>query len=231
MLTEIVIAQPNADEIRAAHSELVSRADSIEIKTFEDHKCAFVYIVQLAKAKKAVTDKLNPIIGHAHKAYKSLTALRNELVKPIDTARGVTIGKLDEYEAEQNRIAAIEQRKAEEVARKAEEERLIQEALAAEEAGDMELAEEIINEPTMAPIVSLPARVAKVQGVGSQERWSAEIIDLLALVTYVSDHPEWITLLNPHMPALNALARSQRGAMRIPGVRATPNTVRTVRVG
>jgi colicin import membrane protein len=40
--------------------------------------------------------------------------------------------------------------------------------------------------------------VAEAEGMSSQTRWHADVVDLLALVRYVAQHPEWINLLEPN---------------------------------
>jgi len=114
-------------------------------------------------------------------------------------------------------------------ARKAEEDRLLAEATAAQDAGDTEQAQAIIDQPIMVPVVTVAPAVARVEGVGQQTRWAAEVTDKLALIKYVALHPEWVGLLDANEPNLNRLAVSQREAMRIPGVRAVSRTIRMVR--
>jgi hypothetical protein len=102
-------------------------------------------------------------------------------------------------------------------------------AIEAEAEGDSAAAEAILAEPVSAPIVTVAPQVAKVDGVSSTTRWSAEVMDLMMLVRYVAAHPEWVSLLEANMPNLNRLAISQHEALSIPGVRAVKTTVRSMR--
>lgn len=226
---EITIVQPDRAELAAEYSPLVAQAESVTVTCVEEHGAAQSYLADLARAKRRVEERLNPIIKSAHEAHRGLTALRGDLIKPLDAARRVVSSKLDVYEREQRRIADEQRRQAEEAARKAAEERQLQDAIAAEEAGDSAEAEAILDEQVPEPVVAVPTQTAKVAGVTTQERWHAEVVDMIGLVRHVAENPEWIALLEPAMPQLNGLARSQRGAMRIPGVRAVAETVRAVR--
>jgi hypothetical protein len=60
----------------------------------------------------------------------------------------------------------------------------------------------------------------KVSGIAGRTTWKAEVKDKGALVKYVAEHPEWLSLLDVNMQALNGLARSQKGSLALPGVEA-----------
>lgn len=56
-------------------------------------------------------------------------------------------------------------------------------------------------------------------GLSVREYWRAEVADLLELVRAVARDSSLLYLLQPNAAALNHLARAQRDALRIPGVR------------
>jgi hypothetical protein len=77
------------------------------------------------------------------------------------------------------------------------------------------------------PLIRKPvvlAAVPKSTSYSARELWSAEVTDLEALVKYVATRPELSNLLQPNMPAINALARSMRSALRIPGIQVQNST-------
>lgn len=239
----ITIQRPDEAELRAEYAPLVLRAESMTIATKDDHEAAQLYLVDLKRAEKAVGEKLDPIVKQANATHKMLTALRSAALAPIESARGIISRKVSDYERDQARIAAEAQRKAEaearareEARRQAEQEAALAAAAEAEAAGDNDLACELLDEaeaieddPVFVPVVAVPVQTARVNGVSTQTRWSASVTDKAALVAYVAAHPEWLHLLDVAMPALNGLARSQRDALRIPGVRAVAETVHAVR--
>ena len=57
-------------------------------------------------------------------------------------------------------------------------------------------------------------------GVRSRENWDAELTDLLALVKHVAANPQHLNLLQLNQVAARAQAKSLKGAMNIPGLKA-----------
>lgn len=60
---------------------------------------------------------------------------------------------------------------------------------------------------------------ASGRGLSVREYWCAEVADLLELVRAVARDSSLLYLLQPNSAALNHLARAQRDALRLPGVR------------
>lgn len=216
----IIIESPDRNAIADEYAPLVLRARAIKVTDRAGHESAQKALQGLKQAERKVRERLDPIISDAHKAHRGLTALRNDLLAPITQAVGVVNGECDRYEAVQRRLAEEKRRAEEEKARQAEEERRLMEAIEAEEDGDTAEAEALLEEPVETPVVHVEPETAKVQGVTARVRWKAEVVDLVALIKHVAEHPEWQHLLTPAMPALNGLARSQRDALNLPGVKA-----------
>jgi hypothetical protein len=72
----------------------------------------------------------------------------------------------------------------------------------------------------MVPTAAVPSSTPKIAGVRFNERWSAKVTSLPALIAHVAAHPQLMALLVPNMVALNQQARSLRGQLQIPGVTA-----------
>lgn len=60
---------------------------------------------------------------------------------------------------------------------------------------------------------------SRVEGISFRENWRAEVVDKLAFVAAVAARPELINLIDPNLAALSHLARAQKNALEIPGVR------------
>ncbi len=113
-------------------------------------------------------------------------------------------------------------------------------AKAAEEAaaeGNFELAASMqvhadIAQSTAEVVVAPRVEPAapKSAGVSKRKQWSADVHDLHALVKHVAERPDLIGLLLPNQKALNDMAKALKGAMTIPGVRATDKEIVSVRV-
>jgi hypothetical protein len=59
----------------------------------------------------------------------------------------------------------------------------------------------------------------RVEGVSFRENWRVEVIDKAAFVSAVAARPELINLVEANLAALGHLARAQKGALDIPGLR------------
>lgn len=225
----VVKGAPSLDELRAAFPPMVVEATALVVSDVASHGAALEALKTTRERKRLILEKINPIIDAAFKTHRGLTNLRAEAIKPFDDAEAIYNRKASAFEREQEAIAARERERIEQQARKEEEERILRDAVAADEAGDPDLAEALLDETPTVPVLHVTPAVARVEGVTTRETWRAEVADKLALIRYVAAHPEWVNLLDANMPALNGLARSARKGMAIPGVRAVSETSRAVR--
>lgn len=90
------------------------------------------------------------------------------------------------------------------------------ETTGAEVAAQMDFAAQVM---VPAPASEAP-RLAS--GISTRSTWKAEVTDMLALVKFVAENPDWIGLLSANQSALNAAARAQKSALKIGGVKAVP---------
>jgi hypothetical protein len=155
-------------------------------------------------------------------------------MNPSEEAASIYFTKAADYTAEQERLAQERQRQIESEARAQEEERQLTDALMAEEAGEVELAESILASPVSIPFVHVEPAVARVKGVGQTIRWSAVVHDLPALILHVADEIRAgrmadVALLEASTTMLNRRATALRSDLSIPGVKAVATKYTTVR--
>jgi len=225
----IQIQKPSPPALVAELSPLVRGAEAFNVIDVETNAIALQRLKVLRDGEKKIAEYFEPARKAADAAKKEILAARDGLIGPIAAARSIYDQKAGTFEQEQRRKAEEERRRLQEQARKDEEERQLLAAIEAEQGGNQEEAEAILQEPVSAPVIHVAPQVATVEGVSSMTRWSAEVTDLIELVKYVAAHPEWLSLLEPAMPNLNRLAVAQRQALSIPGVRAISRTVRATR--
>jgi hypothetical protein len=139
--------------------------------------------------------------------FKKLTTPREEAVAVIDTAvRGWRKKEADRL--------ALEHAEAEANARKEAE------AKAAAAAGKVEEAE--VLQQTAAVVIAAPiAPLAKVAGATFPKTWVGEVTDVPAFLRYLADHIDRQGCIEFKKSELNALARSVKKAVVIPGFTAT----------
>lgn len=217
---QVVFETPDAEDLRKEAAVVLPKAQAFEVTTKDEQEEAQKLWKHCGKMEKKVNDRLNPIIDHMNKAHKGMTGLRAELKRPFKDAKEALESTIGDYEAKARREAE------EKAAKKAQEEREKAEkaqelaALQAEAEGDKEAAEEIINEPLRVPSVQVEPEVAKVAGVSKRKTWYGEVTDMKKLVQYIAKNPEWVHLVEPAQTAINGLARSMKGVLNIPGIKA-----------
>ena len=228
---EILYPKPDTNAIKADYAGTVNEAYAIIVADIPTHERAEWLGVALKRHINTVHDKLDPIIGNLNKAHKSMTGLRNDLLDQPESALKEIDRKTAHYTEEQHRIATERERQMQEAARKQEEERKLNEAIALEEEdAPPELVEEVLSEPLNVPIVHVQAAVAEIKGVSSRTVYKAEVVDLLAFVKHVASHPDDIGGLEAVMPWLNAQARSKRENLKLPGIKIVQEIQKARRV-
>lgn len=229
-MPDIVLVQPDETAVRGEITPVVQEALGLVVCDVESHGIGLTLIAGITRAERKVAELFAEPKKAAHAAHRAVTAAENKLLAPLAEAKAVANLKCSAFEAEQQRIAQEATRAAEEEMRRRQDNERLQEALAAEAAGDKADAEAILNMPATPVVVHVAPNVATVEGISTRTTWRAEVTDKAAMVAYVATNREWLNLLDPNMPALNALARSAREGLSIPGVRAVAETVRAVRV-
>lgn len=199
-------------------------AEHTEIIDHPSYEMAAEHL-QAIKALQAEADQtFDPIVQKAYAAHREALSQKKRITDPLNQAESILKRNMGVYAQEQARLRMEEERRLrEEAERQAAEERE-REIEAAETAGASIEEVAVIAE---APLVRRPVVVAqapRVQGVSSREIWKAEVTNVQALIKYVATRPELANLLAPNMPAINALARSLRSAMNVPGVRVWPES-------
>lgn len=244
--TGITIARPAAPAIVKELEAIVAEAQVFVVDDVESNAIALERFRALNAGEKRITEAFEPSRKAADAAKKEILALRDGLIAPIAEARRIYDEKASAYETEQKRIAAEREAQLQAQAQKEEEDRQLADAIDAEARGDVAGAAAIMEEQVAAPAVSVPAAVARVEGVSSRTTWSAQVHEskcktpgcvrpdheeagLLELIRYVAAHPEWTRLLEPAQKVLNGLAVAQHAALSIPGVRAVSRSGRASR--
>jgi hypothetical protein len=152
---------------------------------------------------------------------RTVLSFESKARTPFAEALKVVDGKLKLYRDEQEEKRRAEEERLRAAAKKLEDDRRLREAEEAIKGGATEEeALQVLEQPSTMPAPSLPALVPKLPGTAFVERWRAEITNLHDLVLHVGMHAELLNLIEPNMPALNQMARAQKGALSIPGVRA-----------
>lgn len=214
---------------------VVAEANSFVIKTQEDYDRMSGFLVGIKGLIKKVGESFDPICDAAHKAWKTAVAQRKEQLDPLEQAERIVKQRGVEFLTEQQRIQEEAERKARAEAEAAERKRkaeLEEQAKRHEANGNIakaeerrEMAEQVFIAPR--PVV---ANVIKAEGQSLKEVWSAEVVDLHALIKAVAEGRAPITFVIADQVALNKQAKSTKNAFPIPGVKFFSTKSMSVRV-
>ena len=134
-------------------------------------------VLLLRKAKKFFEDRLRPRIAEAHEHHANLIRDLKKDTDPIDAAQKYGDSELSDYDAEQTRLANVEQLRLQAEQRKRDDEERKQLAALAKKAGEKELAKEILAAPSAEPVIVVHKDVPKIEGISFSQRWDFEITD------------------------------------------------------
>jgi hypothetical protein len=197
----------------------IELADHVEIIDQPSVEMAAGHLQAIAGLQSEAAKIFDPIISKAHAAHKEALTQKKNVCAPLDKAEQIIKAKLSAYTQEQQRIRLAEERRLRE---EAEREAALEREREIEAAEALGASADEVQTLVEAPLVRRPVVLApapKQTGFTARETWKAEVTDLSALIKYVSSRPELSNLVMANMPAINALARSMRGAFAIPGVR------------
>ena len=187
-------------------------------------------LIGIKGLRNEIADTFNEPIQKAFQAHRAIVALKKNVEAPLEDAERIIKGAVGAFHLEQQRIRQELERKAREEAERQAEQMRLDMAVQAEEMGaDAAVVEEILETPIPIAPVAVAPTFTRAAGVSTRETWRAEVSDLKALCRAVADGQASLECVQPNMVALNGLARSLKGTMSIPGVRAVPETTVSAR--
>lgn len=163
----------------------------------------------------------------ADAARKALVDEKDRMEAPLVEAESLIKRSLLAWETAQEEARRAEERRLQLEAQRHAEELAISAAAALEleanAAGDSDMlqeAHELMEQPTVAPVVSVAKQMPKVQGVTYRDQWKAHPdVDVRALAAAVAGGSVPATFLTPNMTAINQFARATQGAQPVAGVK------------
>lgn len=138
---------------------------------------------------------------------------------PYNTEKARLGGLLTAYQSEQRRLREIEEQKAREAAQKQAEEDALQRALELAAAGESEAADAVLEEEVIAAPVVIQAAAPKPTGSVARKTYSAEVVDLKALVAAVAAGTVPLMAILPNESFIGNQARAMKEAFSMPGVK------------
>lgn len=217
-----VVSQSNKVEGEVELSQAVSvverQAQQISIRTTEEYKQAAEFGRLLKQKTAEVTEFFAPMKKAAHDAHKHICDREKAMLAPIANAEKLLKRTMGEFQMEQQRKQREEEERLRALA-KAEEERLLAEAIKMEEQGEKEMSEEHFENAQFmanaARSISVPKETVKAEGVSTSVDWEIESIDPSQVPVEFMNQ-----MLRPvDEKAVIRLIRARKGDVNIPGVK------------
>ena len=209
---------------------LVQQAEEIAVRDPATFQEAGGFLRQIAGYLKRVGEVFDPIVDAAHKAHKVAVDQRKKMLEPAQVAERILKGQMAVYEQAERERVAREQRAADAERRRLEDEARLAVAASPESQGKPVAAAAGLPAPPAMPIFTPPVTaVPKAEGISFRDKWSAEVVDPMALIKAVANGEAPANLVIPDQQALNRLAGALKGEMRVPGVEARCERISSVK--
>ena len=204
---------------------VVNQARDVVIVTVDDYSYAGLMLHEVKNWIKTLDDEEKKITKPLLEGIENARALFRGPKQTASDVKNILNTRMVAWADEKKAKEREEERRLQEIARKRVEEEVLQQALEAEAAGEKEEAQKIIEEPVYVPPVKVVSEIPKSKESYIRETWSAEIIDVMALVKGIAEGKVDIQAIEPNNliknhSFLNTLATRYKETLNIPGVRA-----------
>jgi hypothetical protein len=192
----------------------VEQAKTFEVKTQQDYDNAAELIKDIKDRVKQIEEYWKDPKSTAYKTWQDICKKETDLLAPFTKAETDLKGKMAAFQKqkmEEERLLREEQERW----KKAEADRLLEEAAQAEKEGNTEYSEGIVELAEQTQNMTFAAPVQhKTAGTSARKIWKARVVnENLVPVSFMG------AVLRPvDLSALDKLAKASKGAMKIPGV-------------
>lgn len=212
--------ETKAAELEKQIAPALAVAGEISVKDAASYTTAGAMLKDLTGLEKQIKAYWENDVTAALWLHRSLVAKRDAMLVPVGEKKTALRLGMKSWEDEQERVRRELQAKAEAEARKAAEDAVLAEAAELERNGNKAAAESMMVAPVAPAPVFIPKTTPGGYGQFTRRVWNAEVVDLLVLVKAVAAGQVPIQAIQADKVFLNAQARSLKGAMAYPGVRA-----------
>jgi hypothetical protein len=183
------------------------------IHSVETYSQADQKITEGEHIKKAVKEKLDPIVSSRHKAHKEATKFRSGMIDPVELGSQVLMAKMRVFQKAQDEKYAEEKRKLEAEAKEKQESECLKQAEEMEKAGEskdvidavLELAEDPLPEVCIATPI-LRSKTSFTIG------WDVEVVN-------ENEVPEQYIIRTVNVAAIQKIVNDKKGNIKIPGIK------------
>jgi hypothetical protein len=219
------------DEIKKEIAPIVAAGEVLagRIVDIDSYREGSEYLKRNKAAEKIIDDKIDPIRMAQYDAWQKTCALIKELKKPLEVGSRLVSTAMTRWKTEDDRLRRIEQERLAAEAKKRDDDARLAAAEAAEKAGEKEVAEAILNDPTPAPM-PVVQKAEKVEGTFQRTTYKARVLDKKAFIAAVAIGKIPLSAVDVNMTFLNGQARLMKTDLKYPGVEVYAETTTGVRM-
>jgi hypothetical protein len=219
--TEIIKVDPaEVEEMRPKVDDICVAATNLRVESAADCEIASGIIAAGTALLEYIDGKFQKPTAAAYVAHKEIKGLWNEMRNPVSVAVTTSKGKVAGYHDQLRRDAETARKLEAKRLAAQDEERRLTAALAAEDRGQNERAENIISAP--APVLSKPLIITppppKTAGLSTRPVYSGKIIDLPAFIQWSLDTLSFSEYFILKQNVLDRAIQKMKGDVTIPGV-------------
>jgi len=168
--------------------------------------------------KKAIEEKLDPIVSERHKAHKAATKFRYDLIYPIENCSQILMDKMKAYQRYQDEKQAAEKKKLEDEATARQEKECWEQAEELEKAGadkkTIDAVLELANDPIKEVHIATPILRSKTS---FKQSWDIEVLN-------EDEVPDQYIIKTVNIKAIKQIVKDKKGNIGVPGIRIFETT-------
>jgi len=210
----------NVQELESQALSVPERAKLMIITTAAEYVAAGELLKAVKGLRAEIDSTFDPIISKAHEAHKEAIAQKKKVDAPLVEAEGILKPRISTFLREEERKRQEEEMRLQKEAEDRAKEEQLANAVILDDIGETAMANRILEEAVYVPPVVLPSAAPRVAGISMRETWSAQVVDLMRLVKAVAAGTAPIQCLSADTVFLGQQARSMKGALNYPGVKA-----------
>lgn len=184
-------------------------ATSIVITNNNGYREAGELLVTIKKVKKTIEEYFKPLKEAAHKSWKQLCDRENQETAKLTPALDHLNKQMTVWNIEQDRLRKAEEERLRQEAFKREEDDRLAAALQAEQEGNKEEAIAILEEPVFVPSPIVESSVPKISGQTMTTTWKWRLKDINLVPRQY---------LTTNDIAINQVVRALKDKSNIPGI-------------
>ena len=208
MTNEVEIEQVKSDALA-----IPEQAKAIQVVDNASYARAGAVLVAIKGIRKQIKATFKPMKQKIDESKREVLEQERKLDAPLIEGEEFIKPQLARWDAEQKTIRYEKELALRAVAKKAEEERQLAEAIALEEQGETKEAEQIMAAPVYVPPVVVASTVPKLKGVSYPVTWKFRVVNV-GLVPR--------PYLMPDPVKIGGVVRAMKSGTNIPGIEAYP---------